>query len=250
MTAPVWVYELAEVFWRWAGFVEAFPRTLRDAVRWLPFDLTVKEKPCLSIYTVENYLDHLGTRWRCGEPDRPLHACLVAYDGAAWIFLDRDDPPDEQTASLAHELAHFLRHYWQPRQQAVKELGPGILDVLDDRRPATPAERLNAVLRGAPVGVHHHLMRRGEAAVSPAIERAEREADRLAWELLAPADEVLRRLGKRDGFDEAVVLLNESFGLPWEVAESYADALFPEEEDSPVVLDLKKLLDVRRDPTR
>jgi hypothetical protein len=144
-------------------------------------------------------------------------------------------------------LAHFLRHYLQRRQQAVDDLGRGILEVLDGHRPLRPAERLHAVLRGVPLGVHVHLMERGEAAVPPAVEVAEHEADQLAWELLAPADEVLARLGAGGDFDEAVTLLVEEFGLPREPAEDYADALFPEEEDSPVVLNLKTILNACRD---
>jgi hypothetical protein len=247
MTAALWVGELVQAFWHEVGQPEPFPRTLRGSLAWVPFSVTIKEKAGLGIDLVENYLAHQGIRWRCGQTDRPLHACLVAYQGAAWISLDSQDQPCERTYSLAHELAHFLRHYRQPRQRAVAALGPGILDVFDGKRALRPSERLHALLRGMPTGVHVHLMERDEVAVSPAVEQAEWEADLLAWELLAPADEVRSRLGQRDGFEQAITLLVEEFDLPAGVAAQYADVLFPEQEDSPVVLSLKKVLGARRD---
>jgi hypothetical protein len=250
MTAPLWVRELAETFWREAGVVVPFPRSLREAALRTSFELTIKELSSLSIDTVENHLAHQGIHWRCGAADRPLHACLFAFEGAGWIFLDRDDQQRERNWSLAHELAHFLRHYWQLRQRAVEALGKGILDALDGRRSFLPGERLRALLRSAPSGAHVHLMHRDAVAVPPDVAQAEREADRLAWELLAPADEVLAQLGDDGGFDEAVTLLEDVFGLPPVAAQEYANALFPEEEDSPIVLSLKKMLNARRDRAR
>jgi hypothetical protein len=246
MTAVLWAHELAVMFWRDAGHAEPFPREVKAAVDRSSFDVTVKEKPSLSIDVVENYLAHQGIHWRCGEADRPLHACLVAIDGAGWIFLDAGDEPRERNYSLAHELAHFLRHYWQPRQRAVAALGPGIVEVLDGRRIARAGERLHGLLRGVSVGEYVHLMARGEVRVAPAVERAEHEADCLAWELLAPAGEVLARLGEKGGFDEAEALLEQAFGLPSGAARSYADHLFPEEKDSPVARNVHRMLSMHR----
>jgi hypothetical protein len=247
MTAPLWVEELAGTFWREAGFVEGFPRSLRAAVDLSTFELTLKDRPDLSIDGVENYLAHQGTSWRCGEADRPLHACLVAIHGHGWIFLDAGDSPRERVYSLAHELGHFLRHYWQRRQRAVAALGPPIVEVLDGRREPRPGERLHALLRGVPVGVHSHLMHRDKVLVPPAVAQAEAEADRLAWELLAPEAEVLVRLGTRADRERAAAVLVEEFGLPAGPAGEYAGVLFPAEEDSPVVLNLKNLLKARRE---
>ncbi len=247
MTAPLWVRELAGVFWREAGFVEGFPRNLREAVDLSSFELTIKDRPGLSIDGVENYLRHQGVTWRCGAADRPLHACLVAVNGHGWIFLDAEDESCERAYSLAHELGHFLRHYWQRRRRAVEQLGPAVLEVLDGRRDLRPGERLHALLRGVPVGVHSHLMHRGEAAVAPAVEQAEEEADRLAWELLAPEKEVLALLGGAGDFERALALLGKEFGLPEAPARRYATELLGAEEDSPVVLSLKNLLKARRE---
>ena len=114
-------------------------------------------------------------------------ACLAARDGAGFILLDAADPPRERVSSLAHELAHFLWHYWRPREWVRKHLGPGAAAVFDGRRKATPAERLRALLSYIPLGPHVHLMERGprREIVDESVAAAEDEADRLAYELLA-----------------------------------------------------------------
>jgi hypothetical protein len=197
MSTPLWVTELAAAFWAGAGGPEPFPRTLREAIARSPFDLTVKELPGLTVRRAERYLAGLDVAWACGEPDRPLRACLAAKVGTGFVFLDPDDEPRERVFSLAHELAHFLRHYGQPRRLACRHLGDGAAEVLDGRRPATPAERLRALLANVPVGCHSHLMYRGtdRRVLSAEVARAEEEADRLAFELLAPAAVVLSRTG-------------------------------------------------------
>jgi hypothetical protein len=249
MIPPLWAYELAAAFWRDTRGGETFPRRLREAIALSSLDLTVKELPGLTLHRAENWLAIQGSSWRCNEPDRPLHACLAAHLGGGFILVDEEDDESERLYSLAHELAHFLRHYWQPRRQAVRAVGADILDVLDGCRKPTAAERLHMLLRGGLARPYIHLMGRG-AVMLPEVEGAEGEADQLAWELLAPAAEVRGRLAEEDGFDEALAVVEEVFGLPPSPAEHYADALFPEEEESPVVLDLKKVLNARRDEAR
>ena len=77
MTAPLWVCELAGMFWREAGFIEGFPRSLREAVDLSSFELTIKDRPGLSIDGVENYLAHQGVCWRCGAADRWISTRVV-----------------------------------------------------------------------------------------------------------------------------------------------------------------------------
>lgn len=48
----------------------------------------------------------------------------------------------------------------EPRLRAAAKLGTEVLDVLDGRRAARPAERLHALLKGTPAGAHVHLMDR------------------------------------------------------------------------------------------
>src|SRR5262249_43316849 len=141
-----------------AGGPEPFPRTLIGPILRSPFELTVKELRGLRLAVVGRYLNGLGIAWACGEPDRPLRACLAAAGGAGFILLDGDDPQPERVFSLAHELAHFLRHYWQPRTNACRRLGEPVAAVIDARRAATPAERVRALLADTPLGLHVHLM--------------------------------------------------------------------------------------------
>jgi hypothetical protein len=236
---PLWVLELSELFWSAVGGPGPFPRDLGAALKAGAFDVTVKELAGLSIRKAENYLAHQGIFRTTGEPERLLRACVIAHGGAAWIFLERDDPPEEKAASLAHEVAHFLRQCLQPRRRAA-DADRRLLAVLDGGRPPTHPEQFHALLRGLDLRPHVHYLRRDG---SSAERQAEEEADLLAWHLLAPCDEVRRRLGDRRGDrDAAQALLTEAFGLPPGVASAYADYLHPERDESPVV---NKLLEVR-----
>jgi hypothetical protein len=238
VNVPFWVAELAAAFWDSAGGPEPFPRTLRGPMRRSGFDLTIKELPDLTVRGVERYLAGLGAGGSCGEPDRPLRACLVAVDGGGFIFLDPADAPDERVFSLAHELAHFLRDYWQPRRLACRRLGAGITEVFDGKRPPTPVERVRALLAGVPVGVHAHLMERGpyRERLPPEVALAEDEADRLAYELLAPAGAVRVRTGAGAG-DRARVaeVLRQDFGLAPARAGDYVRLLLPLDPADPLL---------------
>ncbi len=152
---------------------------------------------------------------------RKLRACMVARNGWGVIFLDAADGADERRYSLAHELAHFLMDYWWPRERVIAALGPGVAPALDGLRPATAEERLNALFAGVKVGGQEHLMERGpdESIVSARVLAAEDAADRLALELLAPAEEARRRIGNAGA--EAGEVLRAAFGLPQAAARAY-----------------------------
>ncbi len=246
MNVPLWVSELAAAFWRAAGGPEPLPRTLRGPLLRSRFDLTVQEMSGLGLRKVRHYLAEYGVP--CPGSDRRLRACLAIWKEAAFIFLEADDEPAEQTFSLAHEVAHFLRDYWQPRQRACACLGEHIADVFDGLRSPTPAERVHAVLNGVPLGPYVHLMRRGRRhrVVHAEVAAAEVDADRLAYELLAPAAEVLGRL--LAGGD-AVGLLRRAFGLPADAAAAYAAILLPEPPPAdPLLARLKKARAACRTP--
>src|SRR5262249_1903289 len=182
------------------------PRDLRGALCWSSFPLAVTAMPGLSVAGVLRDLDRQGRAWSGGQPERRLRGCLVAEGGAGLIYLDAGDGAAEQSFTLAHEVAHFLRHYWQPRRRAEEALGPGVLEVLDGLRAPGPRERLHALLRRVPLGCYVHLMDRGPGR-SREVDDAEGEADRLALELLAPVAEVRARLGAGAGAARAAALL-------------------------------------------
>jgi hypothetical protein len=243
--APLWATELAAAFWDAANGTEPFPRTLRDAIDRSGFDLTVEDLPGLTVAGAERYLARLGWAWDCGAADRPLRACLAALAGAGCILLDAEDEPREAVFSLAHELAHFLRHYWQPRQWAHRRLGDRAAEVLDGRRPPRPEERVRALLADVPLGRHTHLMERGPGRQvhTEALARAEDEADQLACELLAPAAAVFARTGPvRGGGGRArlTALLRDGFGLPAEPAVVYARLLVPPSVEDPLLRRLQR----------
>jgi hypothetical protein len=240
MSVPLWVTDLAAAFWQAAGAPEPFPRSLRRSIaRGLP--MTVVSLPGLGVDKVRDWLEEHHVGCPCRVNDRPLRACLAARGGWGYVFLDGTDPEDEQRFSLAHELAHFLRHYWQPRRQASHRLGPQVLDVFDGVRPPTAAERLHAVLAGVPLGFHWHLMQRDTP--DSRIALAEDDADRLACELLAPADAVARHAGGTWALacpELLAALLRDVFGLPLPQALAYGRLLVPVPLVDPLLLRLGK----------
>jgi hypothetical protein len=243
MTLPQWVAELVRAFWAEAGLVESFPRALRRPLaRALPVSLVLL--PRLRLDSVRAWLRDNGVVCPCDERNRPLRACLAAGRGHGLIFLDGTDADDEQRFSLAHEVAHFLRHYWQPRRLACRRLGEQVAEVLDGERLPTLNERLHALLKNASLGYQLHLMRRGPRREVPnaAIARAEEEADQVAYELLAPAADVLAQIETRQGdagHTQLVTVLEAVFGLPREQATDYARRLLPPAREDPLLRRLR-----------
>ena len=220
---PAW----ANHFWRLVGSPEPFPRRLELSVAWaLP--LTVIKLPRLGVAEVLEWMSQYDLCTKPSLSKRPLRACLVARAGRGVVLLDGTDPEDEQILSLAHEVAHFLLDYLDPREAAVAALGETALEILDGVRQPTPQERLTGALRGVQLGVHTHLMERSNSGVPPSVDVVDREdkADRLALELIAPLDVVTSQLDA-EGFewrgpsalDAAVERLVVGFGLPRAAAE-------------------------------
>lgn len=239
MRVPLWIAKLVHDFWMAAGLVESFPRTLRrPIVRALPISIVLL--PHLRLDSVRDWLCKNGVACRCDEADRPLRACLAAHGGHGLIFLDGTDSEDEQRFSLAHELAHFLRHYWYLRQRACRCLGERIADVLDGERPPTDSENLHALLKTIILEFHLHLMRRGprQEVLNAAVALAEEEADLVAYELLAPAAEVMARAGEAGRIRLAEVL-QTYFGLPREQASDYSRILLPPVWEDPLLRRLR-----------
>lgn len=229
MTA-LWIHEVAERFWADSGSPPSgFPRDLREAATWA-LAVGLEALPRLSIRSVDAWLARRDSQLRLLLPDRPLRACMVVHEGNGILFVDAADPDDEQRFSLAHEIAHYLVEYAVPRDRARARLGDGILSVLHGRLAASREERIAAVLSGVSLETCFHLMERTPDGHLPGrnVSDAERCADDLALELLAPFEAV--RAGLADGADRAAVetLLCTTFGLPSTVAGAFARRLAPE----------------------
>lgn len=182
----------AAAFWRRVGELEPFPRQLRRAIV-NALSLAVIHLPRLSIRQARNWLSDRGVPDAFPAIDRNLRGCLVAHRGHGFIFLDGTMHPDEERVTLAHEVAHFLRHYERPRLMAVRKFGPDVTEALDGDRPFTAAERVAGVLREVPLGTYRHALTRDELGRPdhPTI-MLEAEADLLGFELLAPSRQITR----------------------------------------------------------
>jgi hypothetical protein len=229
VNVPLWAAELATTFWSLVGYEESFPRNLSKAIkRGLP--ITLVPMPRLTVESAHEWLQQNGSVHRLGGPNRRLPGCLLALNGHGIVLIDSCDSEDEQRFTLAHELAHFLRDYWRPRQLVIDRLGQQALEVIDGKRPPTPEERLCAVFRGVPLGLQVHLMDRSDKLrpVSFRSNRAEECADRLACQLLAPAEHVAASY-KQDGCGRAARSLADHlanfYGLPVSRSKAYARSL-------------------------
>jgi len=220
-----WAEEVANHLWELAGTSSPCPDRLEEAALWaLP--LAIVYVNGLTVRSVYRYLTRCGVPAEASFRNRLLRGCLVAYGGKGITFLNADDPADERRFSLAHEIAHFLVDYLEPRRTLVAALGPGLADVLDGLRKASQEERIDALIVGLPIGAYTHFMASGE----PFGGQVEPRADRLALEILAPRVEVERRLTLRQQRSgrcavDLVMMLVEDFGLPEGVARVYAGLL-------------------------
>jgi hypothetical protein len=199
--------------------------------------------PRLSVRAALDWLQNCGLVCELPGTDRPLRACLVARNGHGVALVDGSDDDAEQRFSIAHELAHFLREYWSLRRRIAKRVGADALKVLDGERSATSKERLHALLRDVPLGFHLHLMERDDEGnpVCSSIAQAEEDADRLAYELLAPAEHVLSN-GERKSRQKLGRMLRDFYGLPGVQASRYARLLLPQAKSDPLLLRLRSVM--------
>jgi hypothetical protein len=203
---------------------DRFPRNLAEtAPLTLPISISVVSS--LTTRKVQSALFSITSRASANIADRKLRGCLVAHRGQGLIFLDEDDPSAVRFAA-AHEIAHFVGHYLGRREMAVARLGPRILEVLDGKREATPAERIGGILAGCPLGVFTDLMeRQGGLPTTIVSENMEYEADAAAFYALAPIGSVIAHLmdGVASVSQSAVIAtLVEEFGLSTSDAGRYA----------------------------
>jgi len=218
----------------------AFPRDL-SRVASMALPVVAKELPHLSLKSVNRWLGERNMAENISGPNRLLRGCMLAYGGYGIVLADSNDPADEKRFTVAHELTHFLIDYSQPRARAIEALGEGIIPVLDGLRDATRVERLHAVLSTVPLGLHVELMERTTVGgyTAKATLDAEDRADRLALELLAPAEDALEAmsdliessgLSRNSRRVQATRLLASRYGLPEAQARDYARLLLKDVE--------------------
>jgi Zn-dependent peptidase ImmA (M78 family) len=159
-----------------------------------------------------------------------LHGCLVAFKGKGAVIVDGSDSGPEIRFTIAHEISHFLLDYVAPRQRAIERLGPSLVDVVDALRQPTAEEHTHAILSGVSLAFYAHFMHRDEFRGGSLITlESEDQADRLAFELLAPEEEVWRSLPKSlrtrpfaAKLGTVRRILVRRFGLPAEASTRYA----------------------------
>ena len=228
--SALWIHEIADRFWADAdGTPPNFPRDLLEVACWaLP--IAAVELADLSIDRINAWLAERDSELGLTVPNRPLRACILVHQGSGVLFVDAADADDERRFSVAHELAHFLIEYTVPREQARARLGESVLLVLDGRRAASADERIGAVLGRVALDAGLHLMERTPDGHLPGREAstAERRADELAFELLAPFDAVQACWPDQADRQTVAATLRRTFGLPTAPAEVYARHLAPE----------------------
>ncbi len=242
MRIPVWAAELAMEFWRDANVREQFPRELYSAVRRAGLSVLIVAE--LTLEGLQSWLNGAGIICELSVPDRRLKAALYARNGEGIAFIDGSDDPDEQRYSLAHELAHFLRDYLKRRRQVETRLGADALEVFDGHRRPRPHERLDSLLRFTQIGYYLHLLDRDERGnpANATIATVEEDADRLAFEIVAPGQHIVTSVPNWCERDALIAALIDSYGLPAQQASRYADMLLPYAGPSDPVLRKLRIL--------
>ncbi|WP_233277945.1 ImmA/IrrE family metallo-endopeptidase [Myxococcus stipitatus] len=179
--------------------------------------------------TTDGVRDWLGWRdfeYHEDEAPRRLHGCMVANAGGAVLLMDSEDSLEEQRFTLAHEVAHFVLDHLVPRDWALRMFGESIRPVLDGLRDPTPHELISSHFSRVPIGVQVKLMDRNQTGTiqSAKVLQAERRADRLAFEFLAPAALAMETLSQHSE-DDGVEALATRFGLTRRAAHEYARML-------------------------
>jgi len=230
---------LAAKIWADVGYHPEIPRDLLQPIM-ETYDLFVVHIPQLSIVRIGEWLEQHGRPPLSSRPNRRLAGCLIARRGTGIAFIDGTMPLEERRLALAHELAHFVAHYLEPRRRALHHFGEAIRPVLDGDRQTTVAERLSAILANVPLGSFEDFLTREEDPILEGrVADLEDEADMLALELLAPQSEVLSQLGR----SPCPIQLAGIFGLPRWAATTWATFIAERQpKNDPFIVALREAL--------
>src|SRR5437667_3833519 len=223
-----WLVRVTENFWSEIGGEIKYPLDLSYIIS-RSFPLSVIALPQLRVARVESWFQQQGIPFCFLCQDRSLCGCIIAVRGSGFIFADSSDSDDERRYTIAHEVAHFLLDYLYPRQKVLQLFGESIRRVLDSERTPTKTEMLDALLSSVKLGTYTDMMpRSNKGDIDQAyILPAEEKADRLALELLAPADRVWSQVALQDpktvheGAHITMKVLTSVYGLSPAVAKKY-----------------------------
>ncbi len=237
---------IAQKFWQGTGLGDTFPRDIETAIA-LRLPLVVVKLPRLTASSVRRWLEARRLCAHVPNDRRQLMGCLVAHGGYGVIFVCGADAPEEQRLTLAHETGHFLRDYLLPRQEVLAAFGSELVDVLDGRREPTPAERVNAVLSHVRLGPHIHLLPKEgeEEECDPNVSAAERRADSLGLELVAPCQQIMAVIltyQAHERSEELCDLLGKAFGLPSPVFHQFVSQSLTRRQIPSLVDDIRLAL--------
>jgi hypothetical protein len=230
------IEQVTASFWTLVGCTPNYPCDLEAIILWsqpTDFHLTCDSIPKLDVNAVNARAQRLDIQYRFTGPNRRLRGCLLADRGSGCILFDANDPKDEQRFTIAHELAHFLADYYLPRTRALQLIGETIRPVLDGLRQPNLTERTHAAIMNVHLGVLGRLMERpDEGLPESTVLMVEDRADRIALEIMAPADALLIRLaqlvrqpGAPTQVDWLISVLKDEYGLPSTIASAYAREL-------------------------
>jgi Zn-dependent peptidase ImmA (M78 family) len=239
------ITKIADDFWKAAGGRTSLPYDISGAVNLaLPVDIVSLSN--LSVRNIENWLAQRKIPIDIGLEDRFLHGFILVSRGNGFIFVNGTDPEEERRYTVAHEVSHFLLDYRLPRENAVKKLGPRILEVIDGRREATILERVDGALYAVLARPYtHRLEKVGDGSYeSWDVQQAENDADALAVELLAPRSELIKnfhpikaRLSFNSVKDQCYRDLRHKYLIPNSVAEIYSTRIAYSVTGGPSLLD-------------
>jgi hypothetical protein len=224
------IQALAEDFWEEVGKKPSFPRDLECAILYAKPTVAIIPLAQLSPALIRDWLVSRRHSFELETPERQLDGCFYADRDVSFIFVRDSLSPEYHRLVVAHEFGHYLAHYEAPRRRIVRRLDAGLLAVLDGERLPMPTEQISATLTGVRISSYLHFMdRTPDGALRLPVSEAERMADGLALELIAPWRAVfaaVRAAGRWPGSKTLwhKTLMSE-FGLPGPWAEHYADCL-------------------------